>query len=249
MLHAEKAKSTHHKLALDALTHLSNAHAERWRNLFLVQVEPYLTGAKAPDKTFRDFVNHVLHVRDGLWGGAPKKVREWYGVLTDRLAARDWPAAAYAAGVLSHYYTDPLMPFHTGQSEREKVIHRAAEWSCTKSYDSFRAELNGALGWPGVTVPAGEDWLEQMTIDGAARANEFYDEFCERYDFAAGSRNPPAGAGRGLPTGVGALLRARGGGVRVDPGPGRSRRPARRRRGRRWGSSGSSRSCPRRSSG
>ncbi|MFH5803225.1 DUF4332 domain-containing protein [Alienimonas sp. DA493] len=193
VLHAEKAKSTHHKLALDALTHLSGEQAEAWRNLFLRQVEPLLTGAKAPDKDFRDFANHVLHVRDGLWGGAPKKVREWYGVLVERLSVRDWPAAAYAAGVLSHYYTDPLMPFHTGQSEEEKRIHRAAEWSCTKSYDLFRSDLEGPLGWPTVAVPAGDDWLERMTIDGAARANEFYDEFCERYDFAAGVKNPQAG--------------------------------------------------------
>lgn len=101
VLHAEKAKSTHHKLVLDALTHLSGEQAEAWRNLFLRQIEPLLTGAKAPDKTFKDFTNHVLHVRDGLWGGAPKKVRQWYDVLTDRLSARDWPAAAYAAGVLT----------------------------------------------------------------------------------------------------------------------------------------------------
>ena len=193
VLHAEKAKSTHHKLALDALTHLTGEHAERWRNLFLRQVEPYLTGAKAPDKSFKDFTNHVLHVRDGLWGGAPGKVREWYGVLADRLADGDWPAAAYAAGVMSHYYTDPLMPFHTGQSEAEKRIHRAAEWSCTKSYDLFKADLEGALGWPSVIMPDGPDWLERMTIEGAARANQFYDEFCDRYDFAAGVKNPPAG--------------------------------------------------------
>ncbi|WP_206678756.1 DUF4332 domain-containing protein [Alienimonas chondri] len=193
VLHAEKAKSTHHKLALDALTHLTGEHSVQWRNLFLRQVEPLLTGAKAPDKTFKDFTNHVLHVRDGLWGGAPKKVRQWYEALTDRLSARDWPAAAYAAGVLSHYYTDPLMPFHTGQSEKEKCIHRAAEWSCTKSYDLFKADLEGALGWPAVAMPTGDDWLEQMTIDGAARANRFYDDFCERYDFAAGVKNPQAG--------------------------------------------------------
>ena len=193
VLHAEKAKSTHHKLALDALTHLTGEHAARWRNLFLRQVEPYFTGAKAPDKSFKDFSNHVLHVRDGLWGGAPAKVREWYGITVERLSARDWPAAAYAAGVLSHYYTDPQMPFHTGQSEAEKRIHRAAEWSCTKSYDRFKTALNGPLGWPAAAVPEGADWLERMTIDGAARANEFYDELCDRYDFAAGVKNPPAG--------------------------------------------------------
>lgn len=85
------------------------------------------------------------------------------------------------------------MPFHTGQSEQEKRIHRAAEWSCTKSYDLFKSDLEGALGWPTVSRPAGEDWLERMTIEGASRSNQFYDELCERYDFAAGVKDPRAG--------------------------------------------------------
>ena len=193
VLHAEKARSTHHKLALDALTHLRGDDAAAWRNLLLRHVEPFLAGAKAPDKVFKDFRNHVLHVGDGLWGGAPGKAREWYGTLVEKLAARDWPAAAHAAGVLSHYYSDPLMPFHTAQSEREKVIHRAAEWSCAKSYDRFKELLETSLGWPDVAVPAGDDWLEKMTIAGAVRSNQFYDGLADRYDFAAGVRNPPAG--------------------------------------------------------
>ena len=195
VLFAEKARSTHHKLALDALLHLRCAQAERWRDLFLRHVEPFLTGAKAPDKTFKDFRNHVLHVREGLWGGAPKAARKWYGETVDALRREDWKAAVYNAGVLSHYYSDPLMPFHTGQTEVEKNIHRAAEWSMTKSYDRFRELLDSSLGWPEVDVPdAGEeDWLGQMVIAGAERSNLFYDELCTRYDFDAGVKSPPAG--------------------------------------------------------
>ena len=193
VLHAEKAKGTHHKLALDALLHLRGDHAERWRNLFLRHVEPFLKGSKAPDKEFKDFTNHVLHVRDGLWGGAPKKAREWYAALVDALTAKDWPAAAFSAGVLSHYYSDPLMPFHTAQSDKEKVIHRAGEWSCSKSYDEFHMLLADSLGWPDVPVPSGEDWVEKMVVAGAVRSHGFYDELCDRYDHDAGVKNPPAG--------------------------------------------------------
>ena len=193
VLHADKARGTHHKLALDALLHLRADDAERWRNLFLRHVEPFLAGAKAPDKQFKDFTNHVLHVRDGLWGGAAGKAREWYGTLVEKLSAGDWRGAAFAAGVLSHYYSDPLMPFHTAQSDREKVIHRAGEWSCAKSYDRFKELLETSLGWPDVPVPAGDDWLEKMTVAGAVRSHAFYDELCDRYDHAAGVRNPPAG--------------------------------------------------------
>ncbi len=30
------------------------------------------------------FKNHVLHVRDNFWGGAPEKVESWYRVLVAR---------------------------------------------------------------------------------------------------------------------------------------------------------------------
>src|SRR5262245_59529730 len=54
--------STHHKLALDALRHLRGPETEAWTNLFLKHYETYLEGSKAPDNTFKDFKNHVLHV-------------------------------------------------------------------------------------------------------------------------------------------------------------------------------------------
>ena len=37
---------------------------------------------------------------------------------------------------MSHYYTDPIHPFHTAQSSAENNIHRAVEWSISKSYDA-----------------------------------------------------------------------------------------------------------------
>ncbi|QDT35827.1 hypothetical protein Pan189_01800 [Stratiformator vulcanicus] len=193
VLFAEKCKSTHHKLALDSLLHLKNEHAPRWRNLFLRNIEAYLEGAKAPDTRFKDFTNHVLHVRDNNWGGAPRAAAKWYDKTVELLANKDWNDAIYAAGVLSHYYTDPLMPFHTGQSEEETVIHRAAEWSMTKSYDTLRGMLIDELGYPDVAVPSGGDWLEQMVIEGACVSNPHYEALIERYDFEVGRKRPVEG--------------------------------------------------------
>ncbi|MEM7812654.1 MAG: DUF4332 domain-containing protein [Planctomycetota bacterium] len=199
VLSAWKAKSTHHKLALDALTRLTGPHAGRWRDLFCKEVEAYLEGAKAPDTEFRDFKNHVLHVEQDNWGGAAKTAAKWYPKLVQLLKERSWGDAAYAAGVLSHYYTDPLMPFHTGQSEEETQIHRAAEWSMTKSYDVFKQILEGGddydpIGYPDVATHDGEaDWIVRMTIDGATQSHRHYDAIIERYDFARGRKNPPDG--------------------------------------------------------
>ena len=47
IVYAAHANGTHHKLALDALRHLENPDAERWRRLFLAHSEVYLEGSKA----------------------------------------------------------------------------------------------------------------------------------------------------------------------------------------------------------
>src|SRR5437868_4582119 len=121
VLFAWKCSSTHHKLAMDALRHLRRVDAEDWTNLFLRFIEFYLDGSKAPDNRFKGFRNHVLHVREGFWGGAVAAAESWYGRTVEALRRQQWPDAVYAAGVLSHYYTDPIQPFHTGQSDAEAI--------------------------------------------------------------------------------------------------------------------------------
>ena len=104
VIYATHANGSHHKLALDSLQRLTRHDADAWQRLFLKHVELYLDGSKAPDKQFKDFKNHVLHVRDKFWGGAPEKVESWYAHLVTALRDRNWPEAAWCAGVLSHYY-------------------------------------------------------------------------------------------------------------------------------------------------
>ena len=150
IVYAAHASGTHHKLALDALRHLQCADSDLWQRLFLAHAKVYLEGSKAPDTQFKDFKNHVLHTRDGFWGGAPEKVRSWYQQFVEALARQDWPAAVNAAGVLSHYYTDPLQPLHTAQSEAENNMHRAIEWSISKAYDELARQ--GEAEFPDMTV-------------------------------------------------------------------------------------------------
>ena len=191
VLYAAHARGTHHKLALDALRRLDRPDTERWQRLFLKHAEPFMTGAKAPDDVFKDFKNHVLHPRDGYWGGAPAAARAWYEKTVVALKAADWPEAAYAAGVLSHYVTDPVQPFHTGQSEAESSIHRAFEWSTAKSYAALVAAA--PAGAPVIAVPAGDDWLGEMLRAAAANSNRYYEKCLAHYDIKTGVVDPPAG--------------------------------------------------------
>ncbi|HVJ77534.1 MAG TPA: DUF4332 domain-containing protein, partial [Hyphomicrobium sp.] len=96
IVYATHANGTHHKLALDALGAMPRADKDAWSRVFLKHVERYLEGSKAPDVSFKDFKNHVLHVSENYWGGAPAKADQWYRQTVAELKAGNWAEAAYA---------------------------------------------------------------------------------------------------------------------------------------------------------
>jgi hypothetical protein len=194
ILFASAARSTHHKIALDALRHLRLPDAQSWMDVFLRYHGSYLEGAKAPDADFKDFKNHVLHVQDGYWGGAIAAAQKWYDRALKALKTGDFEDAAYSAGVLSHYFSDPLMPLHTQQSEDEGPVHRAVEWSVCKSYGELQHILDEDQGgYPRWECPAGDDWLAQMIRKAADLANPHYDTVIDHYNLEAGVRDPLLG--------------------------------------------------------
>jgi hypothetical protein len=202
-----RARSTHHKIALDALRHLRGPEAAQRRDLLVLHHEAYFEGAKAPDVAFKDFTNHVLHVGENEWGGAIDAAQEWYAKTVEALAKKKWKEAAYAAGVTSHYFADPHQPFHTGQTEEEGAIHRALEWSIFKSYEACQSILEDDLGgYPEVEPTTGDDWLAQLVRAGATEAHASYHVLIDHYDLEAGRKNPPAGLDQEIRDRVAALI-------------------------------------------
>jgi hypothetical protein len=189
---AHRARSSHHKIALDALLRLDHPDAKNWTLLFLSQAETYLAGAKAPDDVFRDSMNHVLHVRDNYWGGALREAQAWYTRLVDYVAGGYWPEAVYAAGVLSHYVVDPFQPLHTAQSEAEGAVHRAFEQSVKCSYTKLKARVD-AMGWPARPDTSAQDWLAALIRGGAEASVVHYDACIDHYDLKKGVADPPSG--------------------------------------------------------
>jgi Domain of unknown function (DUF4332)/Zinc dependent phospholipase C len=192
VVRAHRCRSTHHFIALDALSLIGGEQGVAWKAVLLVHHEHLLEGAKAPDSTFKDFMNHVCHVNEGQWGGAPGKAMEWYARSVELLREKKWSKAAYALGVLSHYYADPIQPFHTGQTEEEGVIHRAVEWSIAKSRDVID-EMIEANGYPDVQVPDGPGFVADMVLEGATLSNTYYNTFIDHYDLKKGVSDPPSG--------------------------------------------------------
>jgi uncharacterized protein DUF4332/zinc dependent phospholipase C len=192
VIRGHRCRSTHHYIAMDALSLIASEEADKWKDLFLVHHEHLLEGAKAPDSKFKDFRNHVLHISEGEWGGAPGKAMEWYATAVDHLRRKQWSKAAYAFGVLSHYYADPIQPFHTGQTEEEGTMHRAVEWSIAKSRDKIDGRIE-TLGYPDVPVPDGAGFIADMVRNGARLSHPHYQTFIDHYDLEVGVKDPPAG--------------------------------------------------------
>ena len=191
---ATACRGTHQRLALDALRHLRGPDAERWTDLVLHHHRAYRAGAIAPDRQFKDFQNHVLHVGEENWGGAIAAARRWYGCTVEALRRQSWSEAVYAAGVLSHYFSDPAMPLHTAQSEGEAAVHRAVEWSVSRSYGELQHILDLDLGgYPRIEPPRSGDWLAHLVAQHAELAHEHYQAILDHYDLAAGVKDPQAG--------------------------------------------------------
>ena len=189
---AHRCRSTHHFIAFDALQILKGENAGDWKNLLLKHHTNLLKGAKAPDTDFKDFQNHVLHVEDGEWGGARDAAMKWYGKAVEALREKKWGKAAYALGVLTHYYADPIQPFHTAQSEEEGTMHRALEWSIAKSRDTIKSLID-LRGYPHVHSGTETGFVADMVLAGAKYSNPHYQTFIDHYDLHKGVANPPEG--------------------------------------------------------
>ena len=184
-------RTTHHRIAVDALRHLRSPEAERWVDLLLCHHGELLAGAMAPDERFGDFKSHVVHVAENHWGDAPAECRRWYGRLVDAFGRRQWAEAAFAAGALSHYFADPFMPLHTARSEADTKVHRPLEWCIGKSYGRLQQLMEHEFGgYPQLETPRTPDWLEQMVLIGAHLAHPHYDAVLQHFDLQRALAEP-----------------------------------------------------------
>lgn len=193
ILRAAHCRSVHHHFAVDALPLVGTQSGKRLVQHLLQHHDRYLTGAKDPDTRFRDFQNHVVHVDDGYWGGAPRVAHQWYDRLQKYLGQDRFDDAAHAAGVLSHYFTDPMQPLHTAQSPVESVLHRPIEWSVNRNYrnlyDAWQRDPERVL----FRLSDRPGWLGDAILQSAKFANRHYETLLNHYDLAIGRSRPADG--------------------------------------------------------
>ena len=194
IVYGAHANGTHHKLALDALRHLKCTDADYWQRVFLRHARLYLEGAEAPDDEFKDFENHVLHTRDGLWGGAPEKVRSWYRHVVEALARR-----GLADGGLLRRRAEPLLhrpaaalPHRPVRGREQHPPRRRVEHR-PQLRRPARSRPRASFGDMRVELGADPNWLVELVCRGAELANRHYEKLIAHYDIGRGVVDPPAG--------------------------------------------------------
>lgn len=190
LIDATACRCTHHRMALDGLLLLNCRHVKRWQRIILKHYDDFLDGAIAPDVRFRDFQNHVLYVEEENWGGATDTAVEWYETTIEAAQQQAWKNLAFSAGVLSHYVTDPIHPFHTRKSEEATNIQRAFDWSMSKAYRRLRSVADVLQDTNFFELPEGEEWLPEALIHGARHASDSVDGLVKHYDFNVGVAHP-----------------------------------------------------------
>ncbi len=186
-------QGTHHRFAMDALQAVKTPAGKRLASWLVYYHRPYLQGAVDPDQRFRDFHNHILHVKHGYWGGAPRVAYQWYQRLQRHLRAERFCDAAHAAGVLSHYVTDMLQPLHTISTQREALVHRPLEWSIDQSYERIYREWREQDLEIVVGLSDHPAWLGSLMMRTAHHAHQRADWLVRRYQFSDGVRSPNDG--------------------------------------------------------
>ncbi|MEM6366247.1 MAG: zinc dependent phospholipase C family protein, partial [Planctomycetota bacterium] len=184
---------THHHFAIDALPCVETPAGKRLVSWLIYHHRDYLRGAVDPDQRFCDFHNHILHVDDGYWGGAPRVAHQWYRRLQTHLRAERFRDAAHSAGVLSHYVTDMLQPLHTVSNDREALVHQPLEWSIDQSYERIYRVWIEQKSEIVIQLSSHPAWLGSLMMHTAQHAHQYAEQLVRQYSFAEGTRSAKAG--------------------------------------------------------
>jgi|GEM_PF-6162959 hypothetical protein len=98
-----------------------------------------LRGSVAPDREFRDFLNHVYHPRDHYGGGMDACLVQLSKVQKLMSQKAKPSQIAFEMGVLSHYVADLHNPLHTsGGDPGESKYHSTYEQAAARDLASWQ---------------------------------------------------------------------------------------------------------------
>ncbi|MFW9995927.1 MAG: zinc dependent phospholipase C family protein [Candidatus Odinarchaeota archaeon] len=190
--HTEKVAAwggnSHQYIAIKAASYLENVAGElgengiRWAQLFRIYESELKMGSIAPDRVFRDSINHIYHVKaPELYPNAPKKAHEWYNTFKIRLQEGNYSGAVWSAGVMSHYIADLCQPQHTDETKMEDDGSKNGGVSGHQKYEMDGNAKIDTLAFDNHTPILLEKDIEETVIDCAIYSHEYNDDLCETY--------------------------------------------------------------------
>ncbi|MFX1253172.1 MAG: DUF4332 domain-containing protein [Promethearchaeota archaeon] len=178
-----KVNGTHRWITMQAICLLP----EDWGRVFLRHSKLLLKGSKMPDDTFKDFRNHVFHPPN--WGGAPSEAQRRAELMSQLVKEKNFSRVVLEAGILSHYVADVLNPMHTGQTEKEKLMHKFFEWGNHKYLDRHQQRMSiRATG----KLEAVED-IPALIKENGTYSHQFYVSIVDGYNMEKGRVNAKEG--------------------------------------------------------
>jgi hypothetical protein len=98
-----------------------------------------LRGAVAPDREFRDFLNHVYHPQNNYGGGIDACLAQLSKIQKLISQKAKSSEIAFEMGVLSHYVSDLHNPLHTSSGDpRESKYHSTYEQAAERDLASWK---------------------------------------------------------------------------------------------------------------
>ncbi|MGQ4911676.1 MAG: zinc dependent phospholipase C family protein [Candidatus Thorarchaeota archaeon] len=157
--------ATHRFIVTEAMDHISNSS---WAQAFQYYTPELLEGSTTPDQVWQDWPNHLYYPENGN-NTAPQASARWYEFARNNFTSGNWEEGFFAAGVLSHYSSDPCIPVHTGPY-----------WPGHEAYEhDINDQLTAlSLGTPSEGTVAN---VSQMVVDAATYSHTYYDYIVSAY--------------------------------------------------------------------
>lgn len=133
-----------------------------WKDAFEFFASDVKSGSITPDTVWQDWENHLYYPLTGYYN-AHNATARWLGYMINNLSIGNWKEGMFAAGVLSHYFSDPNIPVHTD-----------SDWP---GHGVCEGDINYHLAAFSLTVPSPQlvSDAQQFVIDQATLAHAYYD--------------------------------------------------------------------------
>ncbi|MEM6688342.1 MAG: hypothetical protein AAF664_02875 [Planctomycetota bacterium] len=192
LIRKSRCPHVHGRFAVDALPMVKTRGGQALAAILVRHYQEYLRGTRDPDVRFRDFHNHVIHVSGDDWGGATRTAKQWFDRAVGYLRKSQFAEAAHAAGVLCHYFTDPMTPLHTDHDDQEKCLHRPIEWSIRCGYDEIKRLWDEDHLRVVFDMSDRSDWLGEAMRGAARHSHRYYQPILDTYDSRIAVSDPAA---------------------------------------------------------